>query len=197
MLIFRSGILLTAASGALLIYINGHGGTILQDGRRLVLALFLFFSALWALADFVNLMINSSVACQSVLVFSSASDQLARVTLEQFLLWSVGNASKVTAERLITQGILAVRLVAGGVLVGFTRPDFAPVCVAQTSLFPVSIVVLALDALLIGVLIIRGLGKSRETQPGIASMRKERSKALMFTAIGLLLWTAVSRRKEF
>ena len=66
-----------------------------------------------------------------------------------------GPWNKVTTERLILQVILFLRMVAGGLLVGFTRPDFAPVCVARTKLLPIAIVVLVLEAIIIGVLLVR------------------------------------------
>ena len=194
-LTLSSGIVLTAASGALFIYYHGHGSTILQDGRRLVLALFLFFAALWAQIDFVNLLIapGSLTTCQVTLVFSTVSDQLARVALEQFLLWSVGVSAKATFELMILQGVLAIRLVAGGMLVGFTRPEFAPACLARTSLMPVSIVVLALDLVIIGGLILRSLRKSHPTHSRMAGAHGDHKKALMFTVMGFVLWTGVSK----
>lgn len=193
---FVFGILLQAASGVFLIYFNGHGGTIFQDGRRLVLLLFLFFAAFWALIDFLNLLIStkSSTTCQATLVFSTISDQLARVGIEQFLLWSVGNGTKVTTERLILQAILGVRIIAGGLLVGFTRPEFGPACVARTSLLPISIIVIALDFIIIGVLIIRALscGMFRDLRAARSSTHREQSRALILIVVGLLVWTGTS-----
>jgi len=160
--------------------------------------LFLFFTALWAQIDFLNLMIpsKSSTACQATLVFSTASDQLARGAIEQFLLWSVAQGSKVTAERLILQAILTIRVVAGGLLVGFTRPEFAPVCVARTSLLPISIVVLALDFIIIGVLIIRALsfGMFRALREARSTTHQEQSRALILSLAGFLVWTGVCCR---
>ena len=161
--------------------------------------LFLFFAALWAQIDFLNLMIPSTTPtlCQASLVFSTMFDQLARVGMEQFLLWSVGQGTKVTAERLILQMILGVRLVAGGLLVGFTRPDFAPVCVARTSLMPMSILVITLDFIIIGVLFIRALalGMFRDMREERSSTLQEQSKALILNIVGFTVWTGVSPRR--
>ena len=111
------------------------------------------------------------------------------MAIEQFLLWSVGHKTKVTVERLVLQAILGVRVVVGVVLVGFTRPEFAPVCIARTSLLPVGIVVLALDIIIIGVLIIRALSS------GIfrvwSNTPQRQSKALILTIVGFTLWTGV------
>ncbi|RDW71780.1 hypothetical protein BP5796_07814 [Coleophoma crateriformis] len=192
---FLFGILLQAALGALLVYWNGHGSSVFQDGRRLVLVLFLIFAALWALIDFLNLVIspNASTVCQIGLIFSTTFDQLGRVVLEQFLLWSVGHGTKLTAARVVLQVILVVRVVAGGILAGFTRPQFAPVCVAHTSLFPVSIVVLALDGIIIGTLLIQAmsLGLFRDMS-GQSSDRKAQSKAVVFMIFGFAFWTGMS-----
>jgi hypothetical protein len=153
--------------------------------------LFLFFSALWALTDFINMTISSSpTACQAALVFSTLSDQLARVGIEQFLLWSVGHGAKLTAERLILQAILGFRFIIGLILVGFTRPDFAPVCVAGTSVLPIAIAVIALDVIIIGMLAIRAylIGLFKGMQP---SSQQEQGKALVLILVGFTLWTGV------
>jgi hypothetical protein len=188
-----SGILLQAATGALLIYFKGHGSTIFKDSRRLALVLFLLFAALWAQVDFLNLMMAKPSICQATLVFSTAFDQLARFSLEQFLLWSVGQGTKLNVGQMILQAILGLRLIAGGVLVGFTRPDFAPLCVARTSLEPVGIVVVILDFVIIGVLLIRSasLGMVRDMKDSRSSTR-DQSRGLILTIVGFTVWTAVS-----
>ncbi|KAL2067473.1 hypothetical protein VTL71DRAFT_1898 [Oculimacula yallundae] len=193
---FAFGILLQAAAGALFIYYRGHGSTIFQDGRRLVLILFLLFAALWAQTQFLNLLLADTMAtaCQATLIVSTMFDQLARIGIEQFLLWSVGQGTKLTTGGMILQGILLVRMGAGGVLVGFTRPQFAPVCVAQTSITALAIVVLALDAIIIGVLLVRAasLGMFKEMRGKSSSTRQEQSKALVFSVIALGFWTGSS-----
>jgi hypothetical protein len=158
--------------------------------------LFLLFAALWAQIDFINLMLpnTSPTACQALLVFSTMFDQLARVGIEQFLLWSVRHqGTKVTAGGWILQGILVVRLVAGGVLVSFTRPQFAPACVARTSVLPASIVVLALDVIIIGVLIIRAvsLGVFGGQRGNESDSIQDQSRALALSIGGFTVWTAV------
>ncbi|KAG0649849.1 hypothetical protein D0Z07_3635 [Hyphodiscus hymeniophilus] len=190
---FSFGILLQAATGALIIYFRGHGSTIFKDGRRLVLVLFLLFAALWAQVDFLNLLILKPTLCQVTLVFSSAFDQLARFSLEQFLVWMLAQRTKMNAGQMILQAILGFRLIAGGTLVGFTRPDFAPVCIARTSVEPVAIVVIAFDFLIIGVLIIRSksVGMFRDMRDPHSSTR-DQSRGLMLTIIGFTVWTSTS-----
>ncbi|TVY48580.1 hypothetical protein LOCC1_G002658 [Lachnellula occidentalis] len=193
---FSFGILLQAASGALFIYYQGRGPNLLQDGRRLVLLLFLLFAALWAQFSFFNLMIPSTAAgaCQALLVFTTMFDQLARVGVEQFLLWAIGQGTKSTVQQMILQGMLGARLIAGGLLVGFTRPDFAPVCVARTSVLPASIVVLTLDVIIMGVLLIRAssLGMFSELGNTKLGTRREQSRAVIFSIAGFTAWTGTS-----
>ncbi len=130
---------------------------------------------------------------QATLIFSTMFDQLARIVMEQFLLWSVRHGQKLTTERLVLQVILFFRLIAGGVLVGFTRPDFAPACVARTSVLSVAILVLVLDVIIIGVLIIRALslGMFRDLREKDSSPRQEQSRALIICIAGFTLWTGV------
>ena len=132
-------------------------------------------------------------ACQALLVFSTMFDQLARVGVEQFFLWAIGQGIKSTAQQMILQGILGARLIAGGLLVGFTRPDFAPVCVARTSLLPASIIVLTLDVIILGVLLIRASSLGMFSEIGNAKLgtRREQSRAVIFSIAGFTAWTGV------
>lgn len=122
------------------------------------------------------------------------ADQLARVSLEQFLLWSIARGTRISPVAFVMQGVLLLRLVAGGILVGFSRPSFEPTCVAQTTLLPSSIVVLCLDLIIIGFLIIRAmsLGMFKDLRDKKSSSKKQQSKAFILTVAGFLVWTAVS-----
>ncbi|KAF7958685.1 hypothetical protein EAE96_002219 [Botrytis aclada] len=189
---FSFGILLQAATGALLIYARGHGSNIFKDGRRLVLVLFLLFSVLWAQIGFLELLMPTTGTgiCQVGLIFTTGFDQLARVALEQFLLWSIGHGTKITVIRAILQGLLVARLVVGGVLVGITRPHFSPTCVAETSIVPVAIVVLVMDLIIVGALLVQAaslgmFGDRRED-------RKIQSRALLLVIAGFAVWTVTS-----
>ena len=154
--------------------------------------LFLLFAALWAQVDFLNLLMTKASICQATLIFSTAFDQLARFSLEQFLLWTVGQRTEQNASQIILQAILGLRLIAGGILVGFTRPDFAPLCLARISFEPVAIVVLVFDLVIIGLLLIRSasLGMLRDMKDSRSSTR-DQSRGLILTIVGLTLWTAV------
>ncbi|TGO42727.1 hypothetical protein BHYA_0006g01300 [Botrytis hyacinthi] len=189
---FSFGILLQAATGALLIYARGYGSNIFKDGRRLVLVLFLLFSVLWAQIGFLELLVptTSTGVCQVGLIFTTSFDQLARVAIEQFLLWSIGHGTKITVIRAILQGLLAVRLIVGGILVGITRPQFSPTCVAETSIIPVAVVVLVMDLIIVGALLVQAgslgmFGDRRED-------RKVQSRALSLIIAGFAVWTGTS-----
>lgn len=161
--------------------------------------LFLLFAALWAQISFLNLLIVAKhpATCQAGLIFSAAFDQFARFLLEQFLLWSVEQGTKANAGRLILQTVLGIRLIAGGILVGFTRPDFAPVCIARTSVEPLGIVIIVLDFVLIGILLVRAvsLGMFKDMRDSRSSTR-DQSKGLVLTIIGFTVWTAVGLELE-
>lgn len=92
------------------------------------------------------------------------------------------------------QGILLIRLIAGGIVVGFSRPSFEPTCVARTSLLPASIAALGLDFIIIGFLIIRAvsLGMFGDLRGKQSALKKDQSKAFILTTTGFVLWTAVS-----
>ncbi|KAG9231586.1 hypothetical protein BJ875DRAFT_545261 [Amylocarpus encephaloides] len=193
---FSFGILLQAAAGALFLYFKGHGSKIFQEARRLVLVLFLLFAALWAQLSFFNLMVTetSSSTCQALLVFTTTFDQLARVAVEQFFLWAMSEGTKTTTQQLVLQATLTIRLIAGGILVGLTRPDFAPVCVAQTSVLPIAITVLALDIVIIGVLMVRAISmgifsNAKEERKGD---QREQGRALSFGLFAFAVWTGTS-----
>jgi hypothetical protein len=195
----NSGILLQAATGALFVYYKAKDAKILQDGRRLVLMLFMLFAALWAQISFINLIVTSTSTstCQALLVFTTTFDQLARVSIEQFFLWAMSQGTKATTQQYLLQGVLVIRLIVGGVLVGLTRPDapqFSPVCAAHTSVLPIAIMVLALDFVIIGVSIIRifSMGIFSDMRVAGKSTIREQSKALIFGVLAYALWTGVS-----
>lgn len=126
-----SGIVLTTVSGALVLNFGQYGRVGFKDGQRLVLTVFLVASVCWALFEFVNLVLPTITAtCQAFLVFSTLSDQIARVAMEQVLLWAVGKETKEFSmtswiTHLSLQALLVIRFIIGTVLVGLTRPQFA------------------------------------------------------------------------
>lgn len=146
-----SGILVNTSSAGLFLYIKGHGSTIFRDGLRLALILFLASSALWAQVEFLSTLIdsNASSTCQAAVVISSLFDQLARVSIEQFLIWAIAKDGRKSAAGLATQVLLLARFVVGMVFVGVTKPQFNSTCVPLSSIEPVAITTIALDAVIL------------------------------------------------
>jgi hypothetical protein len=182
-------------------YFQGHGSTIRKDSRRLVLVLFLILAALWAQIDLVNFMIPfpNVNACQATVIASTFFDQAARIIIGGFLLWSIGHVSKSPAETYGLGALMGMRIVAGVVFVGFTRPQFGPLCVARSIILPPPIVVLTMDIIIVGVLVIRvfTLGLLDTVRDGQPSTKKEQSRAFVYCTGGFLIWTLVSPRQIY
>ncbi|KAK4190798.1 hypothetical protein QBC35DRAFT_55243 [Podospora australis] len=186
---FTFGSVVYAASAALALYINGHGSAVFRDSQRLVLIFFLICSALWAVVDFITTLIDTTgrtMPCQIAVIFASIFDQLARFSIEQFLLWAMNSnkGGKASVAKLIPQIVVLLRFVAGAVFVGFTRPQTDDFCVATTSGLPVGVAVVVLDAVII-VLLIQKLYSG-----GAAA--KANGKPLTSVLLGLVCWTVSS-----
>jgi hypothetical protein len=89
---------------------------------------------------------------------------------------------------------MGTRVVAGAVFVGFTRPQFAPLCVARSDSIPVTALILALDGIIISMIAIRivMLGLLNDFRAGAPKTKQEQSKALVYCAAGFTFWTGVS-----
>lgn len=189
----NSGILFNAASGTAFLYIKGHGSSFFRDGPRLALVLFLTFSTLWAQTGFTASIIDTgaTTGCQAVIAIASAFDQLARVSLAQFLQWGINSGHKASIATILPQAVILIRLIIGGVFVGFQRPQFNPVCVGGTTALPLSVAILAIDAFLIVFFFARALtvGLLRDVREPQASTG--RSRAILLIITGFALWTGV------
>ena len=185
-----SGIVVNAGSAALFLTIKGYGSSIFRDGPRLVLITFLLCSALWAQIGFITTIINTnaSVSCQVGIAFTTLFDQVARFAIEQFLLWTINTNTAVSWGQMVPQGLLLGRFILGAVFVGLSRPEFNPVCVPTSSVLPVAIVTVSLDAVIIATLAWRAFssGFVRDVSRGSA-----RSKSVLLILTGLAIWTAV------
>jgi hypothetical protein len=192
--LYNSGLVLNAASGAAFLFVKANGRSILRDGPRLVLAVFLISSSLWAQVSFAAFLIenNSSLPCQIAIAFTSGFDQLARVALEQFLLASIHRRQKRSAAWIVVQLIIFLRFVLGCAFVGVQRPQFKPVCTSTTLILPLGIAVVAVDfiigSILFGGAIVAGLRRDMKDDVAASS----RAKGLLLTIAALLIWTAVS-----
>ncbi|POS88084.1 hypothetical protein EPUL_000332, partial [Erysiphe pulchra] len=117
-------------------------------------------------------------------------DQLARVAFHQYILWAIGDAVVSTVIRLIFYAILAIRLLAGGVLLGFTRPEFSPTCVARRSNIIGSVLVLALDGVIVMILATRlFVVVKRQDKSNVSIQVKAKERALSFGIFGFMIWT--------
>ncbi|KAK3682535.1 hypothetical protein B0T22DRAFT_287224 [Podospora appendiculata] len=196
---FNFGIVVNAASAALFLYTKGHGSSIFRDGPRLVLVLFLISAALWAQIDFIAVLLDvatSPMPCQIGVIFATIFDQLGRFSIEQYILWDMngmsGNNAKVSAWQMIPQLLILGRFVAGAVFSGFTRPQTDTFCVAKSSALPVSIMVIALDAVILLLLTAKALSTGLIANMKHKGSSAARSKSLVLVMLGLAIWTATS-----
>ncbi|KAL7790427.1 hypothetical protein V8C37DRAFT_417478 [Trichoderma ceciliae] len=188
---FIFGFVVLAASVATFFFVNANRSPLFRDELRLALVLFLATSALWGVLEFVTTLVSENVtlACQVVISFAAIFDQLARLSVEQFLLWGVSGGMKVSKLPLVLQGALFLRFIIGAVFVGVQRPQFEPVCVASNLVLPVGIILMVVDMAMIMVLSTKAVLSKNGN-----ALRPElsRTNTLIFVAAGLGIWTALS-----
>ncbi|PNH70969.1 hypothetical protein VD0001_g6569 [Verticillium dahliae] len=191
---FTFGIVFNSASAALYICIQGQGTKVFRDGLRLVLITFLAGAALWAQIDFIATLIDpsSSLGCQVAVTFASSFDQIARLALEQYLLWAINSGLKPSSDTFIPQALLVIRLLVGVVFVAFQRTQMLPVCQPSNNMTAIGIAVGATDAVILTLFVLRafttGLVRDyREKRPG-----HQRAMAVLMLLVGLALWTGAS-----
>jgi hypothetical protein len=162
---FTFGIVLNAASGAAFLWIKTNGSAIFRDGSRLVLAFFLIATSLWAQVAFAATLVDplADTSCQVAISIASTFDQLARVALEQFLVWTLQSYWKPKLSPIVFQLAVFLRFGLGVGFVAVQRPQFAPVCLTSTSVLPLGLVVLIFDAVFVLAFFVWGatLEKSR------------------------------------
>ena len=91
--------------------------------------------------------------------------------------------------QIIPQLLIFGRLVAGGVFVGFTRPQTDSFCVAASSELPISIVVIVMDAAILLCLLTRALAQNTVLKTDIQVAKR---RALFWVMLGLGIWIATS-----
>ncbi|PHH65950.1 hypothetical protein CDD81_898 [Ophiocordyceps australis] len=192
---FAFGVVAVAAVVTAIVYIRGSGASsFFRDGPRLVLAGFLAFSLLWAVLGFIGTLISTTAVtgCQVSISFGSAFDQLARIFLGEFIFLAMKKTTRASFGSVFPQLVFLVRFVLGGVFVGVQRPQFKPVCVPVTLIFALAIAVLAMDAFIILMLLVRAssVGIFRDVQDKTFEWR--RSRAVLFILLGFAMWTALS-----
>lgn len=190
----NSGIVVNAASAALFLNVRGHGSSIFRDGKRLVLVIFFLSAALWAQIDFITIIIGSTGAtsCQVGVIFTTLFDQLARYTVEQYLLWVLNAGTGAGVGQYLPQGLLFGRFILGAVFVGFSRQQVDTVCVPVSSILALAIAVIAVDAAVLAVLAARAVSVGLFKNMSAGGQESARGKAVVAMLIGLVIWMAVS-----
>jgi hypothetical protein len=192
--LYCSGILFNAASAALVLYSKGHGSAIYRDGLRLALILFLLSSLSWALVEFLSTLVDPSAAstCQVAVIFSSLFDQFGRVFVEQYLAWAVqkrGDAK--TPFSLLPQILVFGRFFVGIAFTAVTRIQFKPTCVPVSSIRAVSVVAVALDAVIIGLFLVHAFSNSLVTKNPGSQPRALGARSIRLTVVGVAIWWGV------
>lgn len=92
---------------------------------------------------------------------------------------------------MIPQVLLVVRFILGMVFVGETRVQFNPTCVAVSSVVPISITIIALDATILTLLAFNGFSSRPTKDAGDDGEEANRNKAVLLTIAGLAIWMGV------
>ncbi|EHK48226.1 uncharacterized protein TrAtP1_000968 [Trichoderma atroviride] len=188
---FVFGLVVLAASAAIFFFVKANRSPLLRDELRLALVVFLATSTLWGILEFAATLVSHNVtsACQVAISFATVFDQLARFSVEQFLLWGVNGGMKVSKLSLVLQGGLFLRFILGAVFVGVQRPQFDTVCVATNLILPIGIVVMVVDIAMVMILGTKAFlaKKSDAIRPELS-----RTNTLILITVGLGMWTALS-----
>ncbi|KAK1244629.1 hypothetical protein MKX07_003428 [Trichoderma sp. CBMAI-0711] len=180
-------VVLTASTAILLFFVKASRSPLLRNELRLALSFFLASSAIWAFIELgASLVHQPTSTCQTLILFATVFDQVARVSVEQFFLWAFNGGIKSSTMSLALQGALLVRFVLGAIFVAVQRPQFDPVCVASNMLLPVGVIVMTADMGMFGVLATKAL-LARRDYSGPAQ-----SKTLIFFTAAFGIWTGLS-----
>lgn len=188
-----SGMAVVAAQAALFLFIKGHASSLFRDSLRLVLVTFLLSAALWAKSGFAALLMRSDLTtpCQVSVIVATAFDQMARFTIEQYLVWAIRSGSNMSAGQLIPQLLVWVRVVMGAVFVGLTRPQMDTFCVAMSSWAPLAIAIVVFDGLILLVVIGRCFATGVVGDVRHGKTDSARSASLLLVVLGFAVWTGV------
>jgi len=127
------------------------------------------------------------MSCQVGIIFATVFDQLARFSVEQYLVWAMNNGVKPTVWQMVPQFVVLGRFVAGAVFSGFTRPQTDTFCVATSPTFPIAVVVIVLDVLTLLLLTARAFSSAGE----IKDSELARRVSIKLVLLGFAIWTAV------
>lgn len=132
-----SGLLLHASQAAFFTAVNGHIKTLFLHRRRLVLLSFLLCVSVFSITQFATLLLLEDTPCGVAVRFTLFFDQAARVSALALIVWKVCDEAGARAEVAMWASIIVLRVLIGGVVVGFTGMAFMPVCFPE----PIHIVV--------------------------------------------------------
>lgn len=192
-----SGAVVVSASAALFVYLKGHGSAMFRDGSRLVLITFFLSSFLWALIDLVAVLVTDSRSpspCQAALITTTVFDQVARFSIEQYMIWTIHSGTELSVGQLLPQVLALGRFVLGAVFAGLTRAQSGQTdvfCAAQSSSIPVAVATIALDFVILLLLVVRAFwtGLAADTRHHKTELARSRSLGLVMA--GFAVWTGV------
>jgi len=127
------------------------------------------------------------MSCQVGIIFATVFDQLARFSIEQYLVWAMNHGTKPTVWQMVPQFVVLGRFIAGAVFAGFSRPQTDTFCVATSSMFPVAVVVIVLDVVTLLLLTARAFSSVNEVKESELAKRVSYKLVLL----GFAIWTAV------
>lgn len=157
--------------------------------------MFLAAATLWAQTSFISMAVDGSSmpGCQIATSFSTAFDQIARVSFIQFLLWGVQDGNKTTTRTLIFQGVIFLRFLLGGVFVGVQRPQVnLQYCVATTLVLPLNLASIVFDCGMAFALLVKVFTQG-SLKPDSASPHSIiRRKVLIMGILAFALWSGLS-----
>jgi hypothetical protein len=128
-----------------------------------------------------------------MIVFASTFDQFARVCMQQSLLWIFSTLSLASLTEVgVMQGLIVLRLILGGIFVGFQRPQLETVCVTMTAVLPVGITVSVTDTAFMAFLLIRVISRGVYSDNQKGAISSSQSRAVALIVLGFIIWTGVS-----
>jgi hypothetical protein len=149
------GFLLHASQAAFFTAINGHIKTLFLHRRRLVLLSFLLCVSIYSVFQFATLLLLEDASCSVIVRFTLFFDQAARISVLALIIWKVCDETDNTTEKICWVVVLGLRVLLGGIIVGFTGWTFMPVCFPQPMHLATGIVNVTFDGLCWGFLLFR------------------------------------------
>jgi hypothetical protein len=190
----NSGILLHASQSAFLSEISGHVKTLLLHRRRLVLLVLFLCISLHALFQFVALLMTADTSCRVVVRFTLLFDQLVRASALALAMWRVcDEAGGAKMEKAAGVGVVLVRVVVGGVVVGYTQGNYIPACFPEPRKLVVGCIAIGFDVVVWTMVLMRivwvwGLPMCHYQR----NSGKSQGYGVFLTALSFLWWTLVS-----